>query len=413
MMKKPKLVLCIDRDNDLYEKAGISGPIIGREANLNAAIKLGTSDPAEVDTNAIFKAISIFDRLSSAEHNVQVATLTGSSELGYAADEAISEQLDRILSEFPCDSCIFVSDGASDESILPIIQSRLKIDSVEVLVMRQAQELEKTYFVLLEKLKEPYYARMLFGVPAVLLILIVLSSVLNWGWQVPTAIVAVYLLLKAFGIEEMAIKLLSSFKFSVEKISLVLYLPAFFLMAVSFWSGYQSFIVASSIPSLNGAKIVAMALRSFLLLFPSSVLLLIAGKVIDLLNEKKSIEIIKFGLYAVFTVLFWLVFTSGANWVVNDSAPYVSFADLVLILISSAVIGFASINILQEIRRKVVMRMKLSGKEVLSSGGNYLGKILGVDTKRWALAVKSPLGQKFMVAIDSIEKVGDKVIVSH
>jgi len=112
-------------------------------------------------------------------------------------------------------------------------------------------------------------------------------------------------------------------------------------------------------------------------------------------------------------VLFWLVFTSGANWVVNDSAPYVSFADLVLILISSAVIGFASINILQEIRRKVVMRMKLSGKEVLSSGGNYLGKILGVDTKRWALAVKSPLGQKFMVAIDSIEKVGDKVIVSH
>jgi hypothetical protein len=29
------------------------------------------------------------------------------------------------------------------------------------------------------------------------------------------------------------------------------------------------------------------------------------------------------------------------------------------------------------------------------------------------MAVKSPLGQKFMVSLDSIEKVGDKVIVSH
>ncbi|MFA5108643.1 MAG: DUF373 family protein [Candidatus Micrarchaeia archaeon] len=412
MLKKPKLVLCVDRDNDLYDKAGVSGPIIGREANLNAAIKLAVVDPADVDSNAIFKAISIYDKLSG-EHNVQVATLTGSASLGYVADEAISEQLDRILAEFPCESCVFVSDGASDESVLPIIQSRLKIDSVEVLVMKQAQELEKTYFVILEKLKEPYYARMIFGVPALIGILFVLSRVLNWGFEVPVAIISVYLILKASGIEELLIKTISSFKFSVEKISLVLYLPAMLIIVISIWSGYQSLVQGAADISSNPAKTIAMALRSVLLLLPWAILMMVSGKVIDLLMEKRKIEVVKYGLYAVFTVLFWLVFISGANWIVNDTYPYVYFSDLVFILLSAVIMGFASISILQEIRRRVVLKLKVTGKEVLSIGGNYMGKVLGVDPQVNALAVKSPLGQKFMVSLDSIESVGDKIIVSH
>lgn len=411
-MKKPKLVLCVDRDNDLYEKAGVSGPIIGREANLSAAMKLGIADPAEVDTNAILKAISIYDELSK-ENNVQVATLTGSHELGYAADEAISSQLDRLIAEFPCESCIFVSDGASDEVLLPIIQSRLKIDSVEVLVMKQAQELEKTYFVILEKLKEPYYARMIFGVPAILGILFVLSSVLKWGWQVPIAIISVYLVLKAFGIEEKIFKSLASFKFSVEKISVVVYLPAFLLMAISLWSGYSTFTDASADLTANPAQLIAASLRSVLLLLPWAVLLLIAGKVVDLINEKRQIEIVKYGLYAIFTVLFWLVFVSAANWIINDSEPYVYFSDLIFILISAVIMGYASINIMQEIRRRAALKLKIVGKEVLGMSGNYVGKVLGVDPKMGALAVKSPLGQKFMIPIDSIERVGEKVIVSQ
>lgn len=412
MLKKPKLVLCVDRDNDLYDKAGVSGPIIGREANLDAALKLVLADSADVDSNAMFKAISIYDKLAK-EHDVQVATLTGSSQLGYAADEAISNQLDKLLTEFPCESCIFVSDGAADEVVLPIIQSRLKIDSVQVLVMKQAQELEKTYFVILEKLKEPYYARLVFGIPALVGILIVLWKILNWGIEIPVGIIAVYLVLKAFGIEEKFFKDLSSFKFSIEKISLVVYLPAFLLISLSLWSGYHTFISASADLSTGPAQTVAIAVRSVLQLLPWAILLMIAGKTVDVINENKKIEIIKYGLYAVFTVLFWLVFMSGANWIVNDSQPYVYFGDLVLVLILSVVMGFASITILKDLRRRVVLSLKVVGKEVLGSGGNYMGKVLGVDANAHALALKSPLGQKYMISIDSIESVGDKVIVGN
>src|SRR3989338_7057631 len=107
--KKNKLVLCIDRDNDLYEKAKISGPIIGREANLDAATKLALADPTETDANTIFRSIQIYDSMKE-EGTVQVVTLTGSASLGYTADKEISAQLERVLSDFPADSCIFVSD---------------------------------------------------------------------------------------------------------------------------------------------------------------------------------------------------------------------------------------------------------------------------------------------------------------
>jgi Predicted membrane protein len=45
------LVICIDRDNDLGEKAKLETPIVGREANVQAAVALGIADPEDSDTN--------------------------------------------------------------------------------------------------------------------------------------------------------------------------------------------------------------------------------------------------------------------------------------------------------------------------------------------------------------------------
>ena len=57
------LVLCIDRDNDFGEKAGIRSPIIGRESNLSAANSLMLADAEDSDSNALFSAISTYDSL--------------------------------------------------------------------------------------------------------------------------------------------------------------------------------------------------------------------------------------------------------------------------------------------------------------------------------------------------------------
>src|SRR5438132_1362909 len=57
------LVLCVDRDDDIGVKTGIKTPLIGREANLNAATKLGLADPEDSDVNALLSAISTYDGL--------------------------------------------------------------------------------------------------------------------------------------------------------------------------------------------------------------------------------------------------------------------------------------------------------------------------------------------------------------
>ena len=64
------LVIAIDRDNDLGRKTGIRSPVIGRDANVKAALELGLADPEESDTNTMLAAISAYDQLLEKNPNV-------------------------------------------------------------------------------------------------------------------------------------------------------------------------------------------------------------------------------------------------------------------------------------------------------------------------------------------------------
>ncbi len=408
--KKNKLVLCIDRDNDLYEKAKISGPIVGREANLDAAAKLALADPTETDANTMFRAVGIYDSISD-DFNAQVATLTGSSSLGYAADKELSAQLEKVLSDFPVDSCIFVSDGASDEQILPVIRSRLKIDSVEIVVMKQAKELEKTYFVILEKLKEPHYARLIFGTPALILLLFAASRYLGWGLESIAAILAFYLGSKAFGVEEKLFRAASAFRFSFDKISSIVYLFFFMMLLISGWAAYQRYLEAAD-SGLDGVKTTALMVKTLANLLSISFIILFAGRMIDVLNEKeqRKIELPRFGLYAISTVIVWFVLSVGSDWVLNLSPPYVSFSDFLLAMVASMVFGFLGIWAMKAVKVDLVSSMKLENKEIFSENGAYLGKIMGVDAKQSTIIYRSPLGQKLSLNLEDVTSVRDRVM---
>jgi putative membrane protein len=124
------LVLSVDRDNDLGEKTGLPGPVIGRDECLKAATELGIKDPEETDTNAIFKSVQLFDTLKKEGKDVEIAIVTGNKYLGEKADRTIADQLDMVLDKVKPQKAILVSDGVSDEAMMPILQSRVKIDHV-------------------------------------------------------------------------------------------------------------------------------------------------------------------------------------------------------------------------------------------------------------------------------------------
>ena len=409
-VKKSKLVLCIDRDNDLFEKAKVSGPVLGRDANLSAATRLALADSSDTDANTMFRAINIYDAIA-AESPVQIATLTGSASLGYQADKEIAGQLERVLSEFPADSCIFVSDGASDEQIMPVIRSRLKIDSVEIVVMKQAKELEQTYFVILEKLKEPHYARLIFGTPALILILFASSRYLGLGIEPIAAILAVYLGAKAFGIEDRALRLISGFRFSPDRISSIVYLLFFIMLLVSGWAAFQRYGDAVE-AGFDLVKTTAIVVKTLANLLSISFTILFTGKMIDLLSDKdeRKVEVPKYGLYAITTVIVWFTLSIAADWVLNVEPPYVSFADFLLAIMASMLLGFVGIAVMKAIKSDVVSRMKLESKELFLENGTYLGKIMGVDPKEYSVIFRSPLGQKLSISFEDVTSVGDRVL---
>jgi putative membrane protein len=208
-----RLVVCVDRDDDLGRKAGISGPIVGRDAVLNAALRLGTADPEDTDTNALFAAVRLRDEISENGDSAEVVAITGAGKVGLLSDRRIADQLDAVLREHPAESAYFVSDGAEDEYLVPILASRIRIDGVRRVVVRQAPGLESTYYTMVHALKDPKFRSKTVLPFALILVafgLAMAAGQLLWGIIVLFVVIGVYLVFWTFDIDEAVIESIQS-----------------------------------------------------------------------------------------------------------------------------------------------------------------------------------------------------------
>jgi len=219
------LVLCVDRDDDIGRKAGVKTPIIGKEENLNSALKLILADPEEADANAMFEAIRVYETLkknSESRDSYEIATIAGSELGGVTADRKLVSELGEVLKRFPADSLILVTDGFSDEDIMPLVQSRVPVTSVRRVIVKHSESIEETaalftkYWKML--IEDPRYSRIALGLPGILLIslgiLVLLQVFIRFDIYTWTAIVGLiilgsYLLGKGYGIDRKLSALLS------------------------------------------------------------------------------------------------------------------------------------------------------------------------------------------------------------
>jgi putative membrane protein len=212
--QKRILILCVDRDADLEVKAGVKTPVIGREQNLDAAVALALKDPEEPDANAMFEAIRVYDRLK-AENNpfeaFEIATLSGSELGGVGADRKIVAGLNELLSSFSASEVILVTDGYSDEAVLPLVQSRVPVSSVRRIVVKHSESIEETAALFSRYLRtvmdNPRYSRVVLGLPGLLILILGVLSILGWVQYYLIAFVlvlSVFLLIKGFGIDRAA-----------------------------------------------------------------------------------------------------------------------------------------------------------------------------------------------------------------
>ena len=203
------LVICVDRDNDVGEKAGISTPVIGRDACIEAAQRLALEDPEDADSNSIFAAIKTYEDLISKGYQVEVVTIAGVKNRGVQADEKILVEIRKVLEQFSANGAVIVSDGEDDESVIPVIQNVLPVVSVQRVVMKVSRSVEYSYAVFGKYLKmiayDSRYSKFFLGVPGILLLIGGVASIFELTTEIFAVLVSILggaFLIRAFDIDK-------------------------------------------------------------------------------------------------------------------------------------------------------------------------------------------------------------------
>jgi putative membrane protein len=202
------LVICIDRDNDVGDKAGIITPVVGRDACIEAAQRLALEDPEDADSNSIFAAIKTYEDLISKGYQVEVVTVAGVKDRGVQADEKILAETRKVLEKFSANGAVIVSDGEDDESVIPVIQNVLPVVSVQRVVMKVSRSVEYSYAVFGKYLKmlayDSKYSKFFLGVPGILLLIGGVATVFGYTAEIFAVLVSILggaFLIRAFDID--------------------------------------------------------------------------------------------------------------------------------------------------------------------------------------------------------------------
>jgi putative membrane protein len=400
------LVLAVDVDNDLYRKTRIGGPLIGRVQNLNGATQLALADPEDTDSNTMFQAVKTYDELKEEGYSVDIATITGAESEGYNADREITSQIEQVLDQTKADSCIFVTDGASDDRVLPLIESRIKIGSVKSVTVKQSKALESTYMTILEKLKEPHYARIIFGIPAILFLLFAASYAAGLGWQLPIGIIGFYLFIKGFGMEDAILDSFTGFGFSADRLSFAFYLSSLVFLVASAFIGASNYAMQlKTTPDPTFA--FAYGIEGVLLLLPFTFVFYLLGRMLDTKSRRYVFRSFRYGIYIGSSIIMWVMGYSFLSWLLGQ----IYFSQFLTFTLVAVMLGIAISVVTNLLKVKVMRTKKLKDKLVVNELGTLIGKVGGVDVKRGGLIINTNFGNPVRYSVDRIVEISDKIVV--
>ncbi|RBQ25415.1 MAG: hypothetical protein ALMCE001_03400 [Methanocorpusculum sp. MCE] len=382
-MRARTLILSIDRDDDVGYKADVESPAVGREACLDAAIRLGTADPEDSDTNAIFQAIKTYDELKANGEDVEVAVIGGNHMNMLEGDRRVSDLLAKVIETTKVTECILISDGAEDEYVLPIIQSHIKVASVIRVIIKQLPNIEGTYYIIKKLMNDPKIAKSVLLPIGFVLLLYALVALLAPGVSavlVAVGIIGLYLLFKGFNFDEYFIyaghTVIESFKKG--QFSFVAYLVAVILVIGGVISGLMS--VITNYPNSGDVGVLYFALT---FLFGAVIWVIIAalvaaaGKITDYLQNNQE------GISRIFVVPFFVVaigmITYGAVIYFLSIAPVKPFPftttdgimAMMLLTVMGLAIAFMGIYFRPRVQKRVQTWMEIRERlEEEESSGN-------------------------------------------
>ena len=372
--QKRILILCVDRDCDLGTKAAIETPLIGRTANLDAAVSLALRDSEEPDANAMFEAVSILDKLSKekkTEEDFEIATICGTELGGVGADRKLVSELSSVLNAFNANEVILVTDGYTDEAILPLVESRVPVSSVRRIVVKHSESIEETAQLFSKYLKmlvtNPKYSRISLGLPGVLILIWAILAVFQQSvFYYAVAIVLVAggaMIIKGFGVDKSA---KSFYKWAKEysppalpvQIGNYTTIAGILCVAISVYSGYSS---ASS--ALGKMAVIPVDTAGWLSAFPTlsgfflkgALDLVIVGLVTILLGRAIRLyfdhdaRVLRNAAFIVSVAWSRMIFSGAADVLIDPASG--SITNLAFFIVVGILIAIASVLVIMIIHR--------------------------------------------------------------
>jgi len=140
-----------------------------------------------------------------------VATLSGSELGGVSADRKVVSELNDLLGSFSASEVVLVTDGYSDQAVLPVVQSRVPVMSVRRIVVKHSESIEESAALFWKYLRtvveNPRYSRFALGLPGLLILILAVFWIVGFVRYYVIAFVlvlSVFMLVKGFGIDRMA-----------------------------------------------------------------------------------------------------------------------------------------------------------------------------------------------------------------
>jgi len=376
--QKRILILCVDRDGDLGTKAGIKTPLVGRTANLDAAVSLALSDPEEPDANAMFEAVSLLDRLQNEkkpEEIFEVATICGSELGGVGADRKLVAELNTLLGSFNASEVILVTDGYTDEAVLPLVESRVPVSSVRRIVVKHSESIEETAQLFSKYMKmlvtNPKYSRIALGLPGVLILIwaiLVVSQVPVLYYAVSIVLVlGGAMILKGFGVDRSA---KDFYKWAKEyqppalphQIANYATIAGILCVAISVYSGYintTSFIGTAAVPLPTDAgswlsatpKLSGYYIKGAIDLIVVGLATVLFGRAVRLYFDHDA-RVLRNAALIVSVVWCRWIFDGAAEVLINPPLDSLAYANLVFSIIVGILIAIASVLVILIVHRQ-------------------------------------------------------------
>nr|WP_233739913.1 DUF373 family protein [Halovenus carboxidivorans] len=268
------MVVCLYRGPALSES---SPPYVGREAVERLVTSAGIEDPEDSRVNCLLEGLRVARDLDEST----VAVVTAATD-SVAGDREIAGQIDQLVTEYDPESAVVVVDSAEDERLVPLVESRVPVDAVDRVVVRQARDIESTYYLLKQFLgDEELRKTVLVPVGIALLVFPALLAV----FQSPAlslgsiaAVLGVFLLYKGLRIDDLLATLSERIRDSLYsgQVSLVTYVVGAGLALAGAFVGalgvsalgtdtgeliLATRFVHDAIPWLTGAALIASAGR--------------------------------------------------------------------------------------------------------------------------------------------------------